>query len=125
MTEKKHYKIAKIIDETSFIINAGSKDGIKEGTQFTILDGNPEVVKDPDTGEVIGEIGTHKGLLFAQIVYSNMTLAHSKQVNVLQGIAGNPLLRYTELNVDQSQITGGFTNSRNPIQIGDVVTKDN
>ena len=46
-------KIAKIVDESTVIINRGAKAGVREGMKFAILAGG-DAVADPDTGEALG-----------------------------------------------------------------------
>lgn len=47
-------KVAKIIDNRTVAINVGTKDGVKIGMQFRIIDGVGHKVKDPDTNKVLG-----------------------------------------------------------------------
>ena len=45
-------KIAKVVGSTLYV-NVGSEAGVKEGDEFTVIRPG-EVIKDPDTGEVLG-----------------------------------------------------------------------
>jgi hypothetical protein len=45
-------KIAKVVGSTLYV-NLGSEAGVKEGDEFTVIRAG-EVIKDPDTGEVLG-----------------------------------------------------------------------
>jgi len=45
-------KIAKVVGSTLYV-NVGSEAGVKEGDEFTVVRPG-EVIKDPDTGEVLG-----------------------------------------------------------------------
>jgi curli biogenesis system outer membrane secretion channel CsgG len=45
-------KIAKVVGSTLYV-NVGSEAGVKEGDEFTVIRAG-EVIKDPDTGEVLG-----------------------------------------------------------------------
>lgn len=134
----KTIKIAKIIDETSFIINAGSDENIQQNDKFEIAGANGIKVRDPDTNEVLGKIEAPKGVIYISKVYEKMSLARTKFINDgtevlsqistqkivmsgINGIYGQPKER-EELNVDPSQITGGLNNtSTDPIRIGDIV----
>ncbi|MFL2089010.1 hypothetical protein ACEN4H_03785 [Leuconostoc mesenteroides] len=131
----KKIKITKIVDETKFIINVGSENGIKEDDRFEILDTSGEEIKDPDTGEILGRLNTSKGTIIAETVYHKMTIARTQLIGgtsatILSGFLGtsNPLIQETpghpeELLVDESQISGGLDKSTNPIRIGDEVSK--
>lgn len=135
MSETKKIKIIKIMDETAFVINAGSDDNIKENDQFEIIDLEGEQVIDPDTNEVLGKLNTSKGKIIAKTVYPKMTIAETRKIggksNYLNNIMKmtSPILmdiepsHPEELLVDESQISGGFQKSSNPIKIGDEVIK--
>ena len=45
-------KIAKVVGSTLYV-NVGSEAGVKEGDEFSVIRAG-EVIKDPDTGEVLG-----------------------------------------------------------------------
>lgn len=130
------FRIAKIIDETTFIITGGISDGIKEGDKFQIVGQVGEEIKDPETGEVLGTLDSVKGTIVATTLYAKMTIARSETFKVGGTINSallapsynlNDLFGHTEhktLSVDPSQITGGLDtySDDNPIQVGDVVT---
>lgn len=52
-------KIAKTAGSTLYV-NVGSEAGVKEGDEFDVLRAG-EVIKDPDTGEVLGANETKVG----------------------------------------------------------------
>jgi curli biogenesis system outer membrane secretion channel CsgG len=52
-------KIAKVVGSTLYV-NVGSEAGVKEGDEFTVIRA-AEVIKDPDTGEVLGANETTVG----------------------------------------------------------------
>lgn len=134
----KEMKIAKIISNEAVVINAGSKDGIKEEQKFQIIGKiGLEPVIDPDTGDSLGTLDELKGVVIAKTVYPNMTVAETEMhraggtfdySSVLKGIATTNDVLYgpyvhTKLNVDSDQITGGLQDSSDPIKVGDIVTK--
>lgn len=53
-------KVAKILDNRTLIINVGSSNGVKLGMKFLISSATNSEVKDPDTGQVIGEVAIPK-----------------------------------------------------------------
>lgn len=134
METPKKFRIAKIIDETSFIITGGSEDGITNDDKFQILGKEKETIVDPETGDMIGTLDTIKGTIVASQVYDNMTLCRSKWITTkspLNNMLGNEVLSianslyegyHQELNVDQDAISGGLT-SNDPIRIGDYAIK--
>ena len=66
-------KVAKIVDETTVVITVGAKDGVKDGMRFVIVTEGGEV-KDPDTGESLGNWEVVKGRLVAAHVQEKMTV---------------------------------------------------
>jgi len=129
MADKK-IKIIKIIDETTFILNVGRVDGVDENTKFRIIDSSPEPIIDPDTEETIGFLEASKGTIEADEVQEKMTVArtrlHTKMNKSPLLGAMNAFQPYEtqyreELIVDETQITGGYDRSNNPIKIGDEV----
>lgn len=131
----KKIKITKIVDETAFIINAGSENGIEEKDRFEILDTEGEEIKDPDSDEVIGTLNTSKGIIIANTVYPKMTIAKTRIIGGQSINIASDILKMThpyfkentghpeELLVDEYQISGGLQRSTNPIKIGDEVIK--
>lgn len=132
-----NFKIAKIIDTTTIVINGGSSAGVKVGQSYQIIGENSgEIVTDPDTGKEIGRLDDIKGTVNITKVYPNMAVAstsalhESVRLSVPQintGILGigamSGILRGEELNVDRTQISGGFE-SNTPVKIGDTVILD-
>ncbi|MGA3462833.1 hypothetical protein [Lactiplantibacillus plantarum] len=134
------FKVAKIIDDTTLVINAGENKGIEVGNSFQIIGKfGTEPVIDPDTKENLGTLDDIKGTVIAKKVYPNMTVCKSKFINekvnmgTLASTAHSPLAtlrdlqagiistgHYEQLNVDKKQITGGFKESNTPIEIGDI-----
>ena len=118
---RKEFKIAKIVDEYSVVINGGGNSGIKEGDQFEIYDPG-ELVKDPDTGIDLGALEYVKATVIAVRVYPRMALCKNEDsISLLmRGIAENFAARPAELNVDAESISGGLDEK---IRVGDLVRK--
>ncbi|MCD5424112.1 FlgT C-terminal domain-containing protein [Limosilactobacillus fermentum] len=126
-------KIAKIISTKQVIVNAGSNVGLKVGDKLEIIDkfGDDPIV-DPDTGENLGTLDLVKGNVIVSKVYPHMAIADSLKVSSFLKAMSPELLASSlyggsyqeDLNVDPSQITGGFPQSDNQqIRIGDIVIK--
>ena len=60
MAETIEGRVAKILSETHLIISCGSTAGVKEGMVFIVL-AEGEDVKDPETGESLGQWEIPKG----------------------------------------------------------------
>lgn len=57
---KNDIKVARIVDDFTVVINAGTVDGISQGNVVMVYDIDG-TVKDPDTGETLGELEIVKG----------------------------------------------------------------
>ncbi|MEJ2499421.1 MAG: hypothetical protein P8Y46_08965, partial [Sulfurovaceae bacterium] len=54
------FKVIKVIDETTIVINAGKKEGITESSEFLIFELGEELF-DPETAEELGCLEIVKG----------------------------------------------------------------
>lgn len=119
------FKIARIISDTSVVITGGTTHGVKEFDEFTIYGKSGEKVTDPDTGKVLGTLDVIKGKVKAIVVYENMSICENIETIDLTTQAIDhgfgPIIRTKPLNVDKSQITGGYSNTAKPlIKTGDL-----
>lgn len=130
------FKVAKIIDEYTIVINAGASNGIEVGDTFQILDKVGNEVLDPDTGEVIGSLDLIKGTVNVMEIYEKMCLCTAPYDDLygsgLIGLTGLSTLdiinkknstrpKKKKLNIDLNYITGSLGESDEPIRIGDSV----
>jgi hypothetical protein len=76
-----HTKVAKIIDPTTVILAAGAESGVKDGMEFVIYD-LTETIRDPDTGDDLGQLEIVKGTVRAVHVQEKITLARTKSRTV-------------------------------------------
>src|SRR6266540_3595082 len=74
-------KVAKVLNSTSVILAAGSDDGVKEGMEFVIFDLS-EMIRDPETGEELGQLELVKGRVYAVHVQDKLTWAQTKSRTV-------------------------------------------
>ncbi|WP_342538502.1 hypothetical protein MKY15_20885 [Sporosarcina sp. FSL K6-1540] len=124
---KNNYKIIKIIDEYTVIINAGFNQGIEVGDKFQILDKKGSEVKDPDTDEVLGYLDLIKDTVNASEVHEKMSFCTTPfQASIYASLTASIneasfAPRQAKLNIDLEQVTGGLRESDEPIRIGDSV----
>lgn len=57
----KIFKIAKVLNEFTIVLNAGSNQGIKENQRFLVYTTDGDEVFDPDTKELLGKLEVVKG----------------------------------------------------------------
>lgn len=119
----KQFKIVKIIDDETIVINAGLIDDVKPGDKFEIFEKGEEI-KDPDTGESLGTLDLIKETVETVNVFDKISICkHYVIENYLSGITGTFLkTSYKTLNVDCTQISGGLHDDK-IIRIGDKVRK--
>lgn len=115
------FRVVKIIDDETIVINAGSNIGISPGDMFEIFEtGN--IVTDPNTGESLGTLDTIKDTVEAINVFPKMCVCrHYITYNAIGSITSS-LTKTTAktLNVDISQISGGLSSDKT-IRLGDKV----
>ena len=74
-------KVAKVVDEYTLVINRGESDGVSEGDKFLVYSVGEEV-KDPDTGEVLGDFEDVKGTGEVVHVQGKMSTIESNMTKV-------------------------------------------
>jgi len=70
-------KIAQVIDETRFILNIGSRDGVQLNQMFLIYQAGEEVF-DPDTNESLGRFEIPKGKIVIENVQEKLAFARTQ-----------------------------------------------
>lgn len=80
-TKKIKGRIIRILDKRTVIINLGEAQGITHSSIFYIL-GEPEEIKDPITGEVLGAVNVTKSRVKATQVFEKFTIATTSWTNV-------------------------------------------
>lgn len=120
----KTFRIIKIIDASTFIIDGGSKDGVKNNDKFKIMDEHGDPVKDL-TGNIVGFYSDTKGYIYARDVQPKMSICKTglKKVNspIMSSFANlTNYERQIELNVDPADIDSSL-DSDSPIKVGDNV----
>lgn len=119
------FKVIRIIDEKSIMINCGAEQNISIGDQFYIRSKKKDIVTDPDTNEVLAEFQKYKAKVEVVSVYDKICICQNAQKSPLLSEAMNSALttrRRLDLNVDPTQISGHFKMDEDEmIQIGDEV----
>ena len=72
--------VAKVNDEYTLVINRGSDHGVTKGDHFLVYYVDPEELKDPDTGESLGNLEIIRGTGTATHVQPRMTTIKSNRV---------------------------------------------
>ncbi|MDU4952946.1 MULTISPECIES: hypothetical protein [Clostridium] len=113
----KVFKIAKVINNYTVVINGGSSHGIKENQRFLIYSLNGEEIFDPDTKKLIGRLEIIKGSGTVTFLQENICTISSdkyRKTTKIEAIAFKGLDPDIEV-ADKTQLP--FTNP----EIGDLV----
>lgn len=116
------FKVVKIIDDKNIVVNAG-KHVVHEGDTLRIIVPSTEEVIDPDTHKSLGTLNYVKAKISVKTVYDNMCICTGETET--RNVLDNPFSReYTpSLNVDLTQVTGGYKVDNPKICVGDIVEK--
>lgn len=124
----RNYKIVKIIDEYKVVVNAGSNDLIKPNDRLEVYQPGQEVT-DPETGESLGTLDFVKAKLRVVDVFPKMCVCENhdtRQQSVFVNFSQS--FTYEEklpLNVQTTDISGGYEGIDKKIKVGDLVRKVN
>ena len=120
------FRVIKIISDRRIVINAGKND-VSEGDILRVIVKNDEEIIDPETNEVLGTLDFVKATVYVEHVYDKMSICRNYETTVINTFDPFEPIRKKEieqpLNVDLSQITGGYGSNNRKIQIGDIVEK--
>lgn len=76
MSEPITGKVAAIVDDTTLVLNVGSRDGVHEGMLFAVVAEHHDI-RDPDSGESLGRWESVKGRVVVTHVQERMATARS------------------------------------------------
>lgn len=119
------YKIVKIISEYKVVVNAGSNSYINEGDTLEVYQPGQEVT-DPDTGESLGTLDFVKAKLRVVDVFPKMCVCENRDSEKKSIITIAQSFTYEEklpLNVQTTDISGGYEGIDKKIKVGDLVRK--
>lgn len=112
------FRVVKIIDDTSLIINGGSDNNVEVGDLMEIH-GKSETIFDPLTKEDLGKFDIVKDKLTVAKVYEKMCICETTYVSTyLPTLLSNSLFstKQKKMNVEPTDISG---TSDKTIRIGD------
>ena len=78
-------KVARILDSRNLVINIGSKQGVKIGMYFDVMDPKGDDIRDPDTNEILGSLERPKVRVQITDVQDKLSVASTykkKKVNI-------------------------------------------
>ncbi|WP_336986654.1 hypothetical protein [Altererythrobacter aquiaggeris] len=75
-------RVVKVIDDSTVVINRGTREGLKLGEKFLIYGEGGEIV-DPDTGEDLGMIELVRGLVKITHLQEKLATARSIETSII------------------------------------------
>lgn len=119
-------KIAHIVNNTTAIINRGTKDDVRVGDVFAVLSDEVEEVKDPDSGDIIGELPLEKIRLKVTSVDERMSTLETYRTVVTGGLTDSTFDIFGPRRETQERMK--FERSERPsvdktVRIGDRVVE--
>jgi len=128
-------RVAEILNEREVAINLGSEEGVAPEMRFAILSGHPYVIKDPETGDELGEVDRPKVRVKVSLVKDRFCLARTYEtysVNIggtgagigdLAKLFTSPkwVTKVKTLRVDQSDLPGELSEEDSIVKINDRV----
>ncbi|MCI1632990.1 MAG: hypothetical protein LKI22_03430 [Liquorilactobacillus nagelii] len=137
---KKQFKIVKIIDESTFIVNAGSTE-VNVDDLLRVIGGKTVPIKDPDSDNIIEKLPTYKTYLTVKTVYDKVCICKTEWIeeyntnNFIKSedlVPGLNMLKemvegtkipghYEEVPINEEQIDEFNNHDNSPISLGDRV----
>ena len=121
-----NFKIVKIVSEYKVVVNAGRMNFIREDDTLEVYQPGQEVT-DPETGESLGTLDFIKAKLRVVDVFPKMCVCENREtksksifVNISQSLTYEEKL---PLNVQTTDISGGYEGVDKKIKVGDLVRK--
>lgn len=122
-----NFRIVKIIDEYAVVVNAGSNSFIQENDTLEVYQPGQEVT-DPESGESLGTLDFVKAKLRVTDVFPKMCVCENREREKKSIISIAQSFTYEEklpLNVQTTDISGGYEGIDRKIKVGDLVRKVN
>lgn len=118
------YSIIKIINDKSVVVNYGSNQNAQVGDILEIFEKGEEIL-DPISNESLGTLDIIKGRLEVRVVYEKMSYCRNAYTETFSPMVSIDLTKtYTKrLDVDSSEISGGYGLTDKKIRVGDLVRK--
>ncbi len=117
------YKVIKIIDKKTLIINYGLKRGAKKGKKVRIYTEGEEIVD--DVGNILGRLDLIKDELEIIVPYDNFSLCQKvlvTEINPFMSLNTNSkIIKTGILDVLEEEIEEITYETYEPIKIGDLV----
>jgi hypothetical protein len=123
-------RIIRILDNTTVVINLGSREGVGQESTFKVL-GDLENIVDPENGEVLGAVNIVKARVKAFQVFERFSVASSTWNEIeytgLQSITRSLSRDYVEkkvgeqLRVKPEDVKPWKAISEVPVKVGDLV----
>lgn len=120
-----NYRVIKILDDYSILINYGFNQGAKHGDDLRIYIPGEEII-DPVTGKNLGRLDKIKEIVTVSMPYENFSVCKkisNKIIDVLNPLSAmfeKSIATQHKLNINESEYDSFTIKSKDPIVIGDI-----
>ncbi len=121
-TELKNIKVAKVIDPYKLVINKGSNDGIEKGKRFLVYSISSEEIKDPTTGESLGNLEIVKGTGVVTHVQERIaTIESDRKSKAFRKTIRKPLMTFSPFIGEEEVVDPAETIPFDDAEVNDLV----
>ena len=120
-----NYRVIKILDDYSILINYGFSQGAKYGDDLRIYIPGEEII-DPVTGKNLGRLDKIKEIVTVSMPYENFSVCKkisNKIIDVLNPLSAmfeKSIATQHKLNINESEYDSFTIKSKDPIVVGDI-----
>ncbi len=120
-----NYRVIKILDDYSILINYGFNQVAKHGDDLRIYIPGEEII-DPVTGKNLGRLDKIKEIVTVSMPYENFSVCKkisNKIIDVLNPLSAmfeKSITTQHKLNINESEYDSFTIKSKDPIVIGDI-----
>ena len=124
-------RVATIVSVREVAINLGATDGVEPGMIFAILAGMPLAVRDPNTGEPLGQIDREKVRVKATEVFDRFSICRTYELyealkfpdlaSVLPSLAGTRPVRTLKIEDFEEELPPPLSEEESYVKVGDRV----
>lgn len=121
-SKTKNIKVAKVINQFKVVINIGSDDGIEIGQRFLIYSISEDDIKDPETGESLGNLEIVKGTGVVTHVQDKMaTVESDRESKAFRKTVRKPFMTFSQFAGEEEIIDPAKTIPFDDVEVKDYV----
>lgn len=120
--ELKNIKVARVIDPYKLVINKGLNYGIEKGQRFLVYAISSDEIKDPETGESLGNLEIVKGTGIVTHVQEKIaTVESDRKSKAFRKTIRKPIMTFSQFSGEEEIIDPAETIPFDDAEINDLV----